>query len=125
MKSNIEKVYSKLPKTELAKVELATQKVELGLVDDVENLVNNSKKIAQLESGVVTTIAKALNEYKGIVSKSNDIISKSENLTKKIITQAKDLGINPKDVGKFDVLQNFTESLKKIEERYKKALKGI
>jgi len=125
MKSNIEKVYSKLPKTELAKVELAAQKVELGLVDDVENLVNNSKKIAQLESGVVTTIAKALNEYKGIVSKSNDIISKSENLTKKIITQAKDLGINPKDVGKFDVLQNFTESLKKIEERYKKALKGI
>ena len=125
MKSNIDKVYSKLPKTELAKVELATQKVELGLVDDVENLVNNSKKIAQLESGVVTTIAKALNEYKGIVSKSNDIISKSENLTKKIITQAKDLGINPKDVGKFDVLQNFTESLKKIEERYKKALKGI
>ena len=123
MKSNIEKVYSKLPKTELAKVELT--KVELGLVDDVENLVNNSKKIAQLESGVVTAIAKALNEYKGVVSKSNDIISKSENLTKKIITQAKDLGINPKDVGKFDVLQNFTESLKKIEERYKKALKGI
>ena len=31
MKSNIEKVYSKLPK-----VELATQKVELGLVDDYQ-----------------------------------------------------------------------------------------
>jgi len=120
MKSRLSKVLGKMPKEN---IELA--KVELGLVDDVENLVNNSKKIAQLESGVVTTIAKALNEYKGIVSKSNDIISKSENLTKKIITQAKDLGINPKDVGKFDVLQNFTESLKKIEERYKKALKGI
>ena len=39
--------------------------------------------------------------------------------------KAKDLGINTKDVGKFDVLQNFTESLKKIEERYKKELKGI
>ena len=34
MKSNIEKVYSKLPKTELAKVELATQKVELGIAQD-------------------------------------------------------------------------------------------
>ena len=33
MKSNIEKVYSKLPKTELAKVEL--EKVELGLVDEI------------------------------------------------------------------------------------------
>ena len=29
MKSNIQKVYSKLPKTELAEIELATQKVEL------------------------------------------------------------------------------------------------
>ena len=37
MKSNIEKVYSKLPKTELSKVELETQKVELGLVDDLKN----------------------------------------------------------------------------------------
>ena len=36
MKSNIEKVYSKLPKTELAEIELATQKVELGLVDDTK-----------------------------------------------------------------------------------------
>ena len=36
MKSNIEKVYSKLPK-----VELATQKVELGLVDDLFKNVKN------------------------------------------------------------------------------------
>ena len=35
MKSNIEKVYSKLPKTELAKV-------ELGITDDFEQLSNNA-----------------------------------------------------------------------------------
>ena len=33
MKSNIEKVYSKLPKTELAKVELATQKQVFAATD--------------------------------------------------------------------------------------------
>ena len=38
MKSNIEKVYSKLPKTELAKVELT--KVELGLVDDYNKRID-------------------------------------------------------------------------------------
>ena len=38
MKSNIEKVYSKLPK-----IELATQKVELGLVDDIETIFDDVK----------------------------------------------------------------------------------
>ena len=49
MKSNIEKVYSKLPKTELAKVELETQKIELGLVDDYNKRIdaaNNFRKRA-------------------------------------------------------------------------------
>ena len=43
MKSNIQKVYSKLPKTELSKVELGTQKVDLGLLDDFIKSSNNPK----------------------------------------------------------------------------------
>ena len=40
MKSNIEKVYSKLPKTELA-----TQKVELGVADDISKAVTDAKTV--------------------------------------------------------------------------------
>lgn len=107
------------------KVELTTQKIELGLIQDLESLVGDSKKIAQLESNVVTKIAKELNQYKSVVSKSNDTISKSEKLLKKIETQAKELGIKPNNIGKFNVLQNFTTSLKKIEVRYKRALGAL
>ena len=39
MKSNIEKVYSKLPKTELA-----TQKVELGVADDIAKMQSTLQK---------------------------------------------------------------------------------
>jgi len=39
MKSNIEKVYSKLPKTELT-----TQKVELGVEDDIAKIQSKLQK---------------------------------------------------------------------------------
>ena len=44
MKSRLEKVYSKLPKTELSEVELATQKVELALVDDFKKTIGEFNK---------------------------------------------------------------------------------
>ena len=47
MKSNIEKVYSKLPKTELAEIELATQKVELGIIDDANKLIDLAEKFSE------------------------------------------------------------------------------
>ena len=57
MKSNIEKVYSKLPKTELA-----TQKVELGIADD----------IAKMQSKLLASISDAdgkLKEFKNMINK--------------------------------------------------------
>ena len=47
MKSNIQKVYSKLPKQKLS-----AQKVELGLVDDLKELVTDAKRIISLQEMV-------------------------------------------------------------------------
>ena len=70
MKSNIEKVYSKLPKTELA-----TQKVELGIMDDADKLmdlaVKFSREATQAQSNAqggwkltAFNYDKAISEYK-------------------------------------------------------------
>ena len=45
MKSNIEKVYSKLPKQELAKVELETQKVDLSSISLLNDIAKEANKI--------------------------------------------------------------------------------
>jgi hypothetical protein len=45
MKSNIEKVYSKLPKVELSEVELT--KVELGIMDDADKLMDLAEKFSK------------------------------------------------------------------------------
>ena len=60
MKSNIEKVYSKLPKVELSEVELATQKVELALdfkaiLKELESDVAKSNK----QQGQLAKLAKS------------------------------------------------------------------
>ena len=55
MKSNIQKVYSKLPKQELS-----AQKVELGIVDDFEALSNNAD----------SNIDKAYSEVKKIIKQN-------------------------------------------------------
>ena len=63
MKSNIDKVYSKLPKTELAKVELATQKIDLGLLDD---FIKSAKVVTDMygdaynEKGNIKSIIKKI-----------------------------------------------------------------
>ena len=101
------------------------QKVELGLVDDIEKLVNSFKDVAKEESDVVTRIAKAVNDYKPVVSNAKKLITKSSSIISKVEQQAKELGIKTKDIKKFDVLKNFIESAEKIEGRYKRSLKAL
>jgi hypothetical protein len=107
------------------KTELKAEKVELGLVDDIEKLVKSYKDVAKEESDVVTRIAKAISDYKPVVSNAKKLITKSSSLIGKVEKQAKDLGINTKDIAKFNVLKNFTESAEKIESRYKRSLKAL
>ena len=100
-----EEYEKELKEFNLSKVE----RVELGLVDDIEKLVNNFKDVAKEESDVVTRIAKAISDYKPVVSNAKKLITKSSSIISKVEQQAKELGIKTKDIAKFDVLKNFTE----------------
>jgi len=84
MKSNIEKVYSKLPKTELT-----TQKVELGVVDDISNgikrgntilkvLQSTSKELKELDKKLVQTIKSAVKEASKEKSKAEKLKKTAE-----------------------------------------------
>tara|TARA_R110000851_G_C12673502_1_gene522932 strand:+ start:48 stop:401 length:354 start_codon:yes stop_codon:yes gene_type:complete len=93
MKSNIEKVYSKLPKVELAEVELATQKVELGLVDDYNERIDKANNFRSKASMAYT---KAQQEMKA-ASIQMDLALKE---AQKIEDAAKDIGVkSPIDIG--------------------------
>ena len=108
-----------------SKTELKTEKVELGMVDDIEKLVKAFKDVAKEESDVVVRIAKAINDYKPVVGSAKKLISKSDSLIKEVTKAAQELGVKTKDIGKFDVLKNFTQSAEKIEGRYKRSLKAL
>jgi uncharacterized protein YifE (UPF0438 family) len=107
------------------KTKFKPEKVELGLVDDIEKLVNSFKNVAKEERDVVTRIAKAISDYKPVVSNAKKLITKSSSIISKVEQQAKELGVKTKDIEKFDVLKNFTESAEKIEGRYKRSLKAL
>ena len=78
MKSNIEKVYSKLPKTELAKV-------ELGLIEDLQ------KEFGKLQTlGVDMDLMGFEKKYEERIPKYNSLEGKFKDAAKK----AEELGIN-------------------------------
>ena len=89
-------------------------KVELGVVQDIQKLIEDFKDIAKEENELVVRKAKVIQEYKPLVTKSKKLISVSTKLIKEVTKQAKELGIKTKDIGKFDVLQNFIKSAEKI-----------
>ena len=114
MKSNIEKVYSKLPKTELA-----TQKVELGVADDISKAVTDAKtvlkelkdsnaKTAAADKSLVQTIKSAIKEANKIDDKDAKLRSaagkktmKYANVLDKAEKAAKDLGVQPTGIAGF------------------------
>ena len=114
MKSNIEKVYSKLPKTELA-----TQKVELGIADDISKAVTDAKtvlkelkdsnaKTAAADKSLVQTIKSAIKEANKIDDKDAKLRSaagkktmKYANVLDKAEKAAKDLGVQPTGIAGF------------------------
>ena len=116
MKSNIEKVYSKLPKTELAEIELATQKVELGLVDDLKELVTDAKRIISLQEDGFKWGERAEKEFKevkkvvsdaegitrGAIRQAANLKKDSDKIFNNIEVSAKDLGINPNSIKEYD-----------------------
>ena len=106
MKSNIEKVYSKLPKTELSEVELT--KVELGLVDDI---VKENIRIINIYDG-------AVNDYKDaadLLQRVASLYSKNLQKVNEAIKKAKELGVP-------DVEKKLNKA-KSISEKYEKEAK--
>ena len=111
MKSNIEKVYSKLPKTELA-----TQKVELGFVDDLKELVTDAKRIISLQEDGFKWGERAEKEFKevkkvisdaegitrGAIRQAANLKKDSDKIFNKIEVSSKDLGINPNSIKEYD-----------------------
>ena len=114
MKSNIEKVYSKLPKTELA-----TQKVELGVADDISKAVTDAKTVLKelkdsnattsaADKALVQTIKSAIKEANKIDDKDAKLRSaagkktmKYANVLDKAEKAAKDLGVQPTGIAGF------------------------
>jgi len=120
MKSNIEKVYSKLPKTELAKV-------ELGIAQDLDSAVKNfngsldtADKVVDASIKVNTAIKKVekearyYNKYKAIVYQ--DIpqhIKYVQSLIDKATKAAKELGVSEEEIDGFKAAKIFIIDAKK------------
>tara|TARA_R110002167_G_C12375147_1_gene624464 strand:- start:297 stop:680 length:384 start_codon:yes stop_codon:yes gene_type:complete len=123
MKSNIEKVYSKLPKTELSKVELETQKVELALVDDFKKTIGEFNKSRTDGQG---DLFKALEMAKKSIGSLTKAKKDGENSLKqynKILKAAEDIGVNiPTTVSKAG---EQTEDLLKGVDKMLKAAKSM
>ena len=121
MKSNIEKVYSKLPKTELS-----AHKIELGLVDDLKKLsvvsdkiVSNVNKDSNDLSKLFQELRDLSDDFNSINDRRNDDIKKGKatlkeinNILDKTQQQAKELGVLPKDIPNFIKTQKSSEELR-------------
>ena len=118
MKSRLEKVYSKLPK-----IELATQKIELGLVDDLKKTIGEFNKSRTDGQG---DLFKALEMAKKSIGSLTKAKKDGENSLKqynKILKAAEDIGINiPTTVSKAG---EQTEDLLKEVDKMLKAAKSI
>ena len=107
MKSRLEKVYSKLPK-----VELTTQKIELGIVDDLGKALTKgqiTRKTINDEIAKAKVMEKELDEIKKsavkvqtnalkLVGVADKFFDNGAKLLEKSNKAAKDLGVNPFDI---------------------------
>tara|TARA_B110000902_G_C14191423_1_gene544337 strand:+ start:901 stop:1245 length:345 start_codon:yes stop_codon:yes gene_type:complete len=112
MKSNIQKVYSKLPKTELAKVELT--KVELGVMDDANKLMNLAK---EFEREATQAQSNAQGSWKVTVFNYEKAISEYE----KAFKMAKEIGAD-EFAGKINKQISLASKKSKIATAYEKKL---
>ena len=107
MKSNIEKVYSKLPKTELAKVELATQKVELGLVDDLSSTAALFIKAEGTIKDRIKDIDRVKQDLKKYIEIIDGAVKEQQRKIKLTKDAAKQLGIDVSELPQFEKQLDF------------------
>ena len=99
MKSNIQKVYSKLPKVELSEVELATQKVELA--GNIKKLLGYYKGVNTFGKNIDISIKEFLDAKNSLKVDSDDLWEDMKVVAEGMRLStgaAKELGINVKDI---------------------------
>ena len=118
--NTLQNVYDKLAdKTELAKHE-----VELGLVDDLNKIISEAERVINLQEDGLKWYNKAVDAHKqfivqlsdsiGIIQSSEKYIPKLpeqiQNITAKVSNQAKELGLDAKQIkGYVEVLKLYGE----------------
>ena len=118
MKSNIEKVYSKLPKTELAKV-------ELGAADDLQKIVNEFNSFIKKNQNSLKEIqnaSKVIKEAKISNDEGYSLRSSAASTARKVKKIAKDLGVSFNDI---PVLKEFADVAAKLDELNLKVAKEL
>ena len=122
MKSNIEKVYSKLPQK---KHNFKKQKVNLSLVDDINKakeasfdtlesigtLVTYADKITDDYKNIKERIDLVLPELDGQLNEANDIFEKSAIILSKAQNAAEELGISISNIDGYIVLEETLNTL--------------
>ena len=114
-------------------VELASQKIELGLIDDVKNIANRLKILDNVLSKNGQEVQNLLGDFTVLQSKIKDRfiqvemdaedaesdIKEAVKIIDKVSATAKDLGIDPKSIKGTDEIVKYTESLEYIIKRVK------
>jgi len=108
------RVFKKL--AEETKVELSAQKVELGAIDDLKELITDAKRIIGLQEDGVKWGNKAEREYKevkkvvndaegitrGAIRQAANLKKESQSIFNKVEISAKDLGINVNSIKEYN-----------------------
>jgi len=116
--NNLEKIYNKLPKDQtLLKAELA--KVELAIADDIKGLINQIKgKVQEMKNGekeaddfkkridkIFAEADKAEKRLEKLAESGDKLYDRGLKLMQKAEKAAKDLGVNPSNIGGFGDLE--------------------
>jgi len=114
-------------------VELASQKIELGLIDDVKNIANRLKILDGVLSKNGQEVQNLLGDFTVLQSKLKDKfiqvemdaedaesdIKEAVKIIDKVVATAKELGIDPKSVKGTGEIVKYTENLEYVIKRVK------
>jgi len=118
MKSNIQKVYSKLPQK---KHNLGKQRVDLASVEELKNQMTLIKNGNSLAEEVVQKYEEALQEASNFYSEFNRIYEESVNIALDVLQKSEDLGVDIPEVSEInELLDETNEYLLKIDQISKK-----
>ena len=102
------RVFKKL--AEVEKVDLATQKFELALVDDAKKIVSDYALID--EDTAFGFVVKAEIEYKEVLNDYEQLLKKIEGVTPKLEKAIQEIGINRNNFGVLDDLDSRKSDIK-------------